>query len=280
VFETPIPMVSLINEVKTGSTGSRTRIEVLRTVEGDKVSYKLTGTIKRASDPSRIYKAIAQPRPFFRQMFKVAMDERGISVTGEYRQGRAPKSARQIAKMDSDTLGMIVGKMNKSSSNYMAETLLKAVGAEAGGRPGTTEKGLVQMRKLLVKMGNSRGSFTVVNGSGLSREIMVSPSLLNGLMVQMYWDPVVGPEFVSSMSIGGEDGTLKYRYRDSGQRGRIRGKTGSLTGVYTLTAFVDGGDGEQYVLTFLTTGIRGGSRKVRKLQDRFAAKLLDMPADR
>jgi D-alanyl-D-alanine carboxypeptidase/D-alanyl-D-alanine-endopeptidase (penicillin-binding protein 4) len=280
VFETPIPMVSLTNQVKTGSTGSRTRIEVLRTVEGDKVHFKLTGTIKRASTPSHIYKSIAEPRPFFRQMFKVAMDERGISVTGEYRQGRAPKGARQITKMDSDTLGMIVGKMNKYSSNYMAETLLKAVGAEAGGRPGSTEKGLVQMRKLLVKMGNTPGSFTVVNGSGLSRKIMVSPSLLNGLMAQMYWDRVVGPEFVSSMSIGGEDGTLRYRYRDSGRRGRIRGKTGSLSGVYTLTAFVDGGDGEPYVMTFLTTGIRGGSRKVRRLQDRFAAKLLDMPAER
>ena len=132
--------------------------------------------------------------------------------------------------------------------------------------------------KLLQAQGNPSDSYTVVNGSGLSREIMLSASLINGLMVQMYLDPMVGPEFVASMSIGGEDGTLWHRFRKGGHSGRVRGKTGSLSGVYSLTAFVHGGDGEVYVMTFMTNGIRGGSRKVRALQDRFAGKLLDLPA--
>jgi D-alanyl-D-alanine carboxypeptidase/D-alanyl-D-alanine-endopeptidase (penicillin-binding protein 4) len=211
-------------------------------------------------------------------MFQVAMKERGIAVSGKYRHGRAPKGARMVTKMDSDTVGVISGRMNKTSSNYMAESLLKAVGAESGGRPGTTAKGLVEVEKMLQSMGNAVGSYKVLNGSGLSREIMLSPSLLNGLMIQMYYDRKVGPEFLASMSIGGEDGTLWSRFRKGGQRGRVRGKTGSLSGVYTLTAYVDGGDGELYVLTFLTNDIPGRSRKIRNLQDKFAGKLLDLPA--
>ncbi len=277
-FETPIPMISLESQVTTGSPRSRTRIEVIRTVTGDKVHFKLTGTIKQLQPPNRIYKSIAEPRPFFRQMFQVAMKERGISVSGKYRHGRAPKGARLVTKMDSDTLGVIAGRMNKHSSNYMAESLLKAVGAESDGQPGTTAKGLVKMSEMLQAQGNPSDSYTVVNGSGLSREIMLSASLINGLMVQMYLDPMVGPEFVASMSIGGEDGTLWHRFRKGGHSGRVRGKTGSLSGVYSLTAFVHGGDGEVYVMTFMTNGIRGGSRKVRALQDRFAGKLLDLPA--
>jgi D-alanyl-D-alanine carboxypeptidase/D-alanyl-D-alanine-endopeptidase (penicillin-binding protein 4) len=275
VFETPIPMVSLSSSVKT--TRSRTRIQVSRTVTGDKVHFKLSGNVKQGGGPSRIYKSIAEPQPFFRQMFKVVMDEKNISVSGTNRQGRAPKGATAVTHLDSDTLGVIVGKMNKYSSNYMAESLLKAVGAETSGLPGTTSKGLARVDKMLKKMGNAPADYRIVNGSGLSRQILLSPSLINGLMVQMYWDRQVGPEFMSSLSIGDEDGTLRTRFRGAGHGRRVRGKTGSLSGVYSLTAFVDGGDGELYVMTFLTNGISGGSRNIRKLQDRFAAKLLDLP---
>jgi len=277
-FESPIPMLSLESSVVTGALRSGTKVQILRKVTGDKVHFKLSGAIAQGVAPSKYYRAIAEPRPFFRQMFQLAMKERGVTVTGKYRHGRAPKSARLVTKMESLSLGVIVGRMNKHSSNYMAETLLKAVGAESAGRPGTSAKGLIALGKMLQTMGNEAGSYKLVNGSGLSREIMLSPSLINGLMVQMYHDRRVGPEFISSMSIGGEDGTLWPRFRQVDRRGRLRGKTGSLSGVYSLTAYVDGGDGEVYVMTFMTNGIKGSSRKVRNLQDRFAGKLLDLEA--
>ena len=44
------------------------------------------------------------------------------------------------------------------------------------------------------------------------------------------------------------------------------------------TRNVDGGDGVLYVLTFLTNGISGSTRKVRNVYDRFAAEILALPS--
>jgi hypothetical protein len=74
----------------------------------------------------------------------------------------------------------------------------------------------------------------IVNGSGLSLDARLRPSVLTAILADMYHDRDIGPEFAASLAIGGIDGTLWHRFREEDEVSRVRGKTGSINGVHCL----------------------------------------------
>ncbi|MDP6931702.1 MAG: D-alanyl-D-alanine carboxypeptidase, partial [Myxococcota bacterium] len=164
--------------------------------------------------------------------------------------------------------------MNKVSSNFIAEHVLKAVGAEVYGAPGTFDKGVRAVGVYLEELGFDDSEFRVMNGSGLSRDTRLAPHQITAVLLDMHRNRAVGPEFVSSLSIGGWDGTLRSRF-DGDTAGRIRGKTGSLDFVHCLAGYVDAGDGDVYAFAFLINDLRSRWPATR-LQDRFMQALVDL----
>jgi D-alanyl-D-alanine carboxypeptidase/D-alanyl-D-alanine-endopeptidase (penicillin-binding protein 4) len=194
--------------------------------------------------------------------------QQGIKVKGRFRAGAAPKSATILHRVDSVPLTDIIATLSKHSNNFMAEQLLRSMGAERFGLPGTTENGVRAVADYLATLGIPPDQFRLVNGSGLSRDVTVRPSTINAVLLDMYRSPDLGPEFVSSLSVGGRDGTLWSRYRDAGMTGRVRGKTGTLLGVHCLSGYVHAADDEVYAFTFLVNGIDGALSRARKAHDR------------
>jgi D-alanyl-D-alanine carboxypeptidase len=82
---------------------------------------------------------------------------------------------------------------------------------------------------------------------------------------------------MASLAVGGRDGTLRRRFGEDEHVGRVRGKTGSVNGVYCLSGIILGGDGQRYVFSFFVNGYRRSSHTVRRLQDRFGVAILDLP---
>ncbi len=277
VLETPSEVVSLTNKVTTSSRRGRPRLSIVRSQKsGGRVDFKVSGSMPLGSPPSRFYRTVVDPLGNFKSVLAAHMKERGIVVEGEHVAGEAAEKARVVARRESAPLPVLLGRMNKHSSNFFAEHILKAVGAEVHGEPGTTEKGLRVVEEYLVALGAERDEFSLVNGSGLSRDIQLRPSHVNSVMLDMAADRLLGPEFTASLAIGGVDGTLWTRFRGDGVEGRLRGKTGSLNHVHGLSAYVDGGDGELYAFTFLVNEIPTHSRAVKALQTRFGQALLDL----
>jgi D-alanyl-D-alanine carboxypeptidase/D-alanyl-D-alanine-endopeptidase (penicillin-binding protein 4) len=277
VLETPSDSVTVVNDVKTGAAQTRARYSIERSVRGRRnVTLKVKGSVPMGGSPSRVYRTIVDPLDQFQSVFQSHLRERGIEVSGEHREDQAPDGLKMLARKESSALPIVLARMNKHSSNFFAEHVLKAVGAEVYGEPGTTEKGVRVIEEYLETLGAHVSEFEVVNGSGLTRLSRIRPSHLNGVMIDMAADRVLGPEFISSLSIGGVDGTLWTRFRGEGTEGRLRGKTGSLNFVHGLTAYVDGGDGEQYAFTFMVNEIDGSNRPVRRLHSRFGQALMDL----
>ncbi len=278
--ETPVDLIEIANEVTTSSRGARKRFSVEREVSSKtgKVTFEVSGAVPMGTDPVKMYRAVSLPRVYFMQVFESLMKQRGIEVTGKFRAGKSPKGARILSRMDSDTLPIILARMNKFSSNFMAEHVLKSVGAEVDGAPGTTDKGLDAIKEYLESLGNDVSDLELVNGSGLSRDIRLRPSHITSVLIDMFHDRRLGPEFVSSLAIGGVDGTLWTRFRGEGVEGRLRAKTGSLNFVHCLAGYVDGGDGEMYAFTFLVNDIPASLRPIRRVHDRFGAALLQLSA--
>ena len=95
----------------------------------------------------------------------------------------------------------------------------------------------------------------------------------------MYRDPQFGPEYVASLSVGGRDGTLWSRFREEGMAGRVRGKTGTLSGVHCLSGYVHAADDEIYAFTFLVNEIDGALSRARKAHDRLVLTLAGTTAN-
>jgi len=277
VPETASDLITVVNHTRTGGPGSRTTLEINREVDEDGESFTFTakGVVSQDEDLIRHYRAVADPTAHFVSVFRGLLKERGIKVTGRFREGGVPIAAAPLVSMLSPPLLEIVNHTNKYSSNLMAEHMLKTIGAEVHGEPGSTAKGVAVVEQYLVDLGFDRSEFSLVNGSGLSRSVKLRPSHINAVLVDMRANERLGPEFLASLSIGGVDGTLRRRYSEEAHIGRVRGKTGSVNGVYCLAGFVEAGDGERYAFTILANNLHR-IRPVRALQSSFTEALLDM----
>jgi D-alanyl-D-alanine carboxypeptidase/D-alanyl-D-alanine-endopeptidase (penicillin-binding protein 4) len=84
----------------------------------------------------------------------------------------------------------------------------------------------------------------IKNGSGLYDANRLTPHMVVSLLRTVYRDPMIGPEYVSQLAIGGVDGTLHKRFGNRAQHRAIRAKTGTLDDVIALSGFVIGPPGK------------------------------------
>jgi len=281
-LETPAQkVVTLENKATTGRAGSRASLVLDRKVSGDRVTFVISGSIPTGSEAGTYYKTVSDPTSYFTAVFAEMMKLHGITVGGHYLEGEAPEDAKTLIQLKSPPLATILLEMNKSSSNFYAEQVFKAMGAEVRGGQGTAASGASVVDDYLEGLGIPADAhisgLNVVNGSGLSTDWQVRPSHLTAVLVDMARDQEVGAEFVASLAIGGRDGTLRKRYKDEDYDLRVRGKTGSLAGVSCLSGYVDGGDGRRYAFALLANALPGSSAEAKAAQDRLVETLLTLP---
>lgn len=278
-LETAAEVLTIENEAVTGSAGSRPWMKVERELRDDGgVTFKIAGNVPLGAEPSRIYRTVGDPTAHFMAVFKEILADRGIKVRGRLHTGRTPSSATVLVRHRSEALGSLLARMNKQSNNLMAEQVLRAVGARSTGGVGTTAAGVEEVARYLESLGARREEFNLVNGSGLSRDVLLRPSHITAVLFDLWNDRRVAPEFVASLAVAGVDGTLRRRL-DGGDVGLVRGKTGSLNSVYCLAGYVHAGDGQAYAFAFLANGFSGSTSRVRALQDAVIDALLAIPVE-
>ncbi len=270
-FDCPTPALVLENKLVTGSKNSRKWVKIERTLDEETqkiTTFTLTGNIPAGGEADLYYRTLADPLGNYIGAMQAVFRQQGIKVKGSFRAGAVPTDATLLHRVESESLAEIISTTSKYSNNFMAEQMLRAMGAERYGLPGTTESGLRVVADYLGSLGIPADQYRLVNGSGLSRDVVLRPSAINAVLLDMYRSPDVGPEYVASLSVGGRDGTLWSRYREEGMAGRVRGKTGSLSGVHCLSGYVHAADDEVYAFTFLVNEIDGALSRARKAQDR------------
>lgn len=268
--------LEVVSQVRTGAPGSRTSIRLERDVLADgRMRFTVKGYIPSDSPMRKYYRSVDDPTAYLGHALRALLEERGIEVVGETRLGEVPADAEYLTEFRSAPLTSILMDMNKYSSNFMAEQVLRTVGYETRGE-GTTAAGLAAVHEYLQGLGLTEG-YTLFNGSGLAREGVVAPAVLAAVLVDMARDPRVGSEFRASLAIAGLDGTLRRRLRDAPNR--LRGKTGTLDGVHGLAGYVEAQDGKLYAFAFLANGFRGGSARVKRVHDEFAQRMFEVTTD-
>lgn len=199
--------------------------------------------------------------------------EEGITIDGTVQRGLVPASARLLAEHRSPPLTEVILNTNKISDNLSAELLLKTVGAEVKGTPGTATKGISVIYQMLDELGVDSTGYRLADGSGVSRYDLITPDLVIELLKEMHRDFRVQAEFKASLPIAGLDGSLKYRMRDTAAANKLRAKTGTLSGVSALAGYTVTADGEPLAFSLVMEHFVGSSSAIRKVQDRIGAAI-------
>jgi D-alanyl-D-alanine carboxypeptidase/D-alanyl-D-alanine-endopeptidase (penicillin-binding protein 4) len=198
--------------------------------------------------------------------FRKALAVEGIRSATGVRVGTGTGTV--LAEVQSPRLAKLVAAMNRESDNFVAEMLLKALGAEVRGR-GTTAAGAVVMRNVLTERGVPLAGVRLADGSGLSTLDRLTPRALAALLISAWSDPAIRPPFVRSLPIAGVNGTLEDRLERPPARGNVRAKTGTTREASALSGFVR----SRYVFAILQNGNPIPWWYARLGQDRFAQVL-------
>lgn len=213
------------------------------------------------------YVYVNNPSLYATTSFRDALEQMGIQVQGRAILGAVPSKSRRIASYASESLARIICDSNKISNNFVAEQLLKTLGAEVLGAPGTTEKGLQAVADFLEEIGIPADAYVLENGSGLSRNNRLSPRQLVTLLTFMHERFEVRSEFTASLAVAGVDGTLRKRLQDTLAERRLRAKTGALNAVSCLSGYAATRDNEILAFSIMMNGYRSGGYAVREIQN-------------
>lgn len=196
------------------------------------------------------------------------LQSRGVAVLGGAGSGPAPAEARALASVTSPPMRAVVAEMLTESDNNTAEMLVKELGFRELGQ-GSWERGIEARSNALAEAGLPVQGFAGVDGSGLDRRNRLTCALLQGALAEG------GDALSAGFAVAGRTGTLATRFVNTPVAGRLRGKTGSLTGVVALTGYVEG---KERVAFSLVLNALPRDRFGFGVQERVAAILLGYPS--
>jgi serine-type D-Ala-D-Ala carboxypeptidase/endopeptidase (penicillin-binding protein 4) len=185
---------------------------------------------------------------YFDAVFRQLWSESGGRILGSLALGPVPPGAQLLAEWRSPALSEVIRDINKFSNNVMARQLLLTLAMEENPTaPATAAAGAAVLKRWLASKGIDAPELVVENGSGLSRRERISAETLGRMLVAAFRSPLM-PEFVASLPLVGQDGSMRLRLRGQGVAGRAHIKTGSLAGVRAIAGYLDAANGKRYAL--------------------------------
>lgn len=270
----PNSYVKLINEAKTDS-GKTVRVGVSAkpSADGAQMIIRVKGKVGITAKTDTWRKRIDDPTRFVGAVFAAALNEVGIKHDGSAKKGAAPAGAEVLASHESEPLSYTVYAMNKWSNNFIAEMLLRELGA-IDGQPGTSQAGLERIKQVTTKLGVSAKGLTLYNGSGLYDGNLISARQITQLLVAMSAHRY-GADFIASLPIAGEDGSLKNRLGAAATKGVLRAKTGTLNEVSALSGYTRTKGGRMVAFSIILYKTKPRAWTLRDVQDKMATAIAE-----
>jgi len=192
---------------------------------------------------------VADPAQAAATAFAQALAADGITVRRTVGRTVSAATDAEIAAVESAPLGQIVERTLSVSDNNAAEVIARHVGL-AVRQDGSFAGGVAAVLEVLRGLGVDTTGSTVYDGSGLSRRDRLMPETLLGVLrVVASTDHPQMRQVLTGLPVAGFTGSLQERFDNvpAAARGRVRAKTGTLTGVSGLAGIVTDLDGNRMV---------------------------------
>ncbi len=269
----PEGYAQLVNETTTSKSGKHD-IKISAVVSDDTMKVRVWGSVSSGSDGTVFAKRAGDPALLAGYALKQLLEEQGIAVKGGVKKSKTPSSARLMARHSSEPLSSILPMVGKHSQNFFAEQLLKVIGAETAGKPGTSENGAAAVVDLLKNAKIDTSAVTFRNGSGLYDANFIPAAAMAGLLAHAWRSPEYRPEFLAQLAVGGVDGTLSKRLKSDDEKRHVRAKTGTLKGVSSLSGYVLAPSGKKTIcFSIIVNKAAGRISYFRAMQDKIVFKI-------
>jgi D-alanyl-D-alanine carboxypeptidase/D-alanyl-D-alanine-endopeptidase (penicillin-binding protein 4) len=263
----------IVNRTTTVAATARRHVTISSVPGAGKQRIVVEGRIPLGSRPQAAWRKIDDPALYLGHTLRELLELRGVAFTGKVRAGEVPAGAKLVHLVESESLGEIARRLNKTSNNFVAEQLLKTLGAEAKGAPGTWAKGVAAVEEFLAEAGVPRGSYLMRNGSGLNDANRFSARQVVTLLRAMWARFPLQAEFVASLPVAGRDGTIRWRMEGTEAVGRLRAKTGTLESVTSLSGYVQTAGGRTLAFAVLVNDYAGRAAGVVRSVDAVGSAL-------
>jgi serine-type D-Ala-D-Ala carboxypeptidase/endopeptidase (penicillin-binding protein 4) len=204
---------------------------------------KLTGKLAVNSTPIQIDLPLLNPAESFISAFRQSLNKASLSIDNtQLVFGQNSINLTEIAAIESPTVGELITETNQRSNNIYAEVLLKSIGRTHPTHYNSTEDtstlGIDITKQQLTAMGVEPQAYKLSDGSGLSRHNLVAPTTFARILSAMSTQPTA-KIYRDSLPLSGMSGSLKNRMKGTLAQGIVRAKTGSLSGVASLSGYIN-----------------------------------------
>jgi serine-type D-Ala-D-Ala carboxypeptidase/endopeptidase (penicillin-binding protein 4) len=262
----PDPLLNIVNRAKTAPKGSKRDLSIHRGLSSDEV--EISGSIALDDRGYTGGIGISKPGLLFAYLVRSALAQQGVIIKGRTRatgpltsqasMNSAPpvSSLVEVASLQSPPLSIIAAQTMKPSQNLYTELLLRTLGKNA---PPTTpvradqtseSSGLEVLKKFLNEAGVNPTSLALSDGSGLSRNDMITAEATLQLLTYMRRHRYA-QVFRDALPIAGVDGTLRNRMKGTPAENNLRAKTGTLSSASSLSGYVTTAAGEELVFSIM-----------------------------
>lgn len=288
----PATFMTIANHATTGPRGSKSDLNVYRGLGAN--TLEISGSLPLGDNGFTNSVAIPDPALAFVTMLRDALLKRGVKIEGKVRtvdarsgsstvpnpsaaltQGAVPQSPPiEIASVQSPPFNLIAAHTLKPSQNLYTEIILRTLGKLTSISPSQTneEAGLIVVRNFLRQAGANESDLALNDGSGLSRNDMITANATVQLLTFMSKHKYFA-QFRDALPIAGVDGTLRTRLRGTPAEGNLRAKTGSLSSVASLSGYVTTAAGEHLVFSMMLNNYPDASALRRDSIDAIAVLL-------
>jgi D-alanyl-D-alanine carboxypeptidase/D-alanyl-D-alanine-endopeptidase (penicillin-binding protein 4) len=272
----PDPLLRIDNKVVTAAKGTKRDLNAFRGLGADELS--ITGTIALDDKGYTGGIGISRPALLFTYLLRASLAQRGVTIKGKSRtidsrsgdsliprpplnaaasklQGPAPV---EIASMQSVPFSVIAAQTLKPSQNLYTEIILRTLGTvvpsaslSSSDINRTSESdGLEVVKKFLSEAGVTPSSLALSDGSGLSRNDMITAEATIQLLTYMHRHRYASV-FRDALPIAGVDGTLRNRFKGTPAENNLRAKTGTLSSANSLSGYVRDAAGEELAFSIM-----------------------------
>ncbi len=265
--------VAFSNRTVTAATDAKRKITFYRPLD-ENVIYAL-GTMPAGTNSFTDEVTFHNPAALFASFFSEALARNGVKVDGKVRtvnslerDGQPMNYLVELGSIQSPPLREIAREIQKPSQNLYTDLLLAHVGEAhrvAADAPDMTseELGIRELNRFAAEIGIPKGELVFEEGSGLSRDNLVSPNATVTLLKYMK-GRASATAYIEALPIAGVDGSLRNRMKQPPAAGNVRAKTGSLRWASSLSGYVTTAAGEHLVFSLMLNrydpGAAGSSR--------------------
>ncbi len=273
------PATSFIKVDDRAVPGPVDTLDVTREMIGGVNTIVVTGTYTRFYGGETYQFSVRHPGHYFGAIFRELLKKHGVKIEGSLVVTRNYTNHLPHVQVFTlmHSIDTVVTYTNKVSDNLGAECFLREVPMAMADEVGSAKNGIKLEKKFLALCGVDTTEYHIFDGSGVSHYNLITPDAIVKVL-RFDLDQPYTKVFLQSLPIAGEDGTLEDRMTQDYVRGRVIAKTGSISGVRTLSGYVFI-PGDTLVFSMMMQNIGWDPDSLKALENRLCSVLAQYSAN-